>query len=91
MLFVAVKQSSKETRTWTIGFSKDLPTGVTVSSATGTHTGPSTESLTIADDNVDDVTVTLATPGIGIHYVEIVATLSNNDTSQALLRVEVEF
>lgn len=91
MLFVAVKQSSKETRTWTVGFSQDLPTGVTVSSATGTHIGPSVESLTVADDNVDDVTVTLATPAVGVHYVEIVATLSNGDTSQALLRVEVEF
>jgi len=91
MLFIAVKQSSKETRTWSIDFSKDLPAGVTVASATGVHTGPTTESLTVADDNDDEVTVTLATPGIGVHYVEIVATLSNNDTSQALLRVEVEF
>lgn len=91
MLFVAVKQSSKETRTWTVGFARDLPTGVTVSSATGTHIGPSTESLTVADDNADDVTVTLATPAVGVHYIEVVATLSNGDTSQALMRVEVEF
>jgi hypothetical protein len=52
---------------------------------------PSTESLTVADDNADDVTVTLATPAVGVHYIEVVATLSNGDTSQALMRVEVEF
>lgn len=86
-----VTMSKGEIRTFFVDFSDDLPEGVTVASVAVTHEPPSgtpgsfTGSLTgsVAAVQVSGLSV------LGVHYVEVLATLSNGDKSSARLIIPV--
>lgn len=90
-----VTQATTETRTHYIDFTNDLPDGVTVSSATATHTPPSggtaiTPTVGVIASNVVPVTLTTPAPA-GQHILSVLAMLSNGDTSAARLIVQVDW
>lgn len=77
------EQAKGEIRDWEWDVTDDLKTGVTVSSATATHTPPSGASST--------ATCTVASPVVstrlghllvtGTHYLDVYATLSDGEIS----------
>ena len=76
-------QSLTEVRTHFFDFTDDLPTGVTVSSATATHTPPSgsagTPTVSVSSPKVN---VTLGTLSVaGVHLLSVLATLSDAEKS----------
>lgn len=80
-----------EVRTYYFDFTDDLPSGVTVSSATATHTPPSgsasTPTVTVSSPTV---AVTLGPLTVtGYHYLTVLATLSNSDKSSMKLKIPV--
>jgi len=87
--FALARQSSREERTHTVTFANDLPSGVTVSTVVLRHTGPSSETPTSSVSS-PLVNVTLNTPAVGTHYVEILATLSNGEDVEAFLVIKVD-
>jgi hypothetical protein len=87
-------QSMVEVRTHLIDFTNDLPSAVTVSTATATHTPPSgsattpTVSVTLAPI----VSVTLGPLTVlGLHLLSVVATLSDGEKVEVRLKVPVNF
>jgi hypothetical protein len=91
----ATQQTTGEIRTHYIDFTKDLPTGVTVSSAAGTTTtyptgGTATISIGAISANIVPVTVTSPTVA-GVYYVDVTATLSSADKTVARLIVPVSW
>ncbi len=87
---IRTQQSKAETRVHTISFANDLLSAVTVESAVLTHTGPSSETPTVAI-TTPLAAITLTTPEIGIHYIKCLATLSNSEDIEALLIVRVDY
>ena len=88
-----IQQGTYEIRKWTVDFTNDLPTGGTVSSGAAYHTPPSgtAATLTVAATN-PYVTVQLGTLSVtGIHYLDVVATLSNGETSQVRIAFTVNY
>jgi hypothetical protein len=88
-----IKQSYGEKRQWDFDFNPDLSTGVTVSSATATHTPPSGTAVTptvgtiaagIVPVRLDDIT-----QAPGAHELRCLATLSNGEKSEIILRITV--
>lgn len=87
------QQSTNEIRKWTVDFSNDLPTGVTVSSGTATHIPPSGSAAAVV--------VTAATPKIttqigpltvtGQHYLDVTATFSNAEKSDVRIAFTVNY
>ena len=89
-LIVAAKQQSlSEIRIWDIDFSDDLKTGVTVSSATAIHLPPrgsaATPTVGVIASNVVPVTLGPLSV-IGVHHLEVVATLS--DSEKSIVRIQ---
>ena len=87
-------QAKAEKRTWYFSFVDDLPTGVSVSSATATHYPPSgsASTPTVGTITANVVPVTLDTPDVvGDHYLDCLATLSNADTSLIRGHIRVDF
>ena len=86
-------QSTSEVRTYYLDFTDDLPTGVTVSSATSTHTPPSGAAVTpTCSVSSPDVAVTVPALTVqGVHHVKVLATLSNSDVSEMLLIIPVRY
>lgn len=88
------KQSLAEIRQWDFDFSPDLSSGVTVSSATATHTPPSgsASTPTVGTIAAGVVPVTLGPLAVtGTHYLRILATYSNSEKSEIKLRITVDF
>ena len=91
-IFSNLGQSITEVKTYTIDFTAQLPTGVTVSSATATHTPPTGGTPTTP-------TVTVSSPYVyvtfgpfttlGQSYVDVAATLSNSDIRTARLEIDI--
>lgn len=87
-----IQQSLAEKRQWDFDFNPDLPTGVTVSSATATHTPPSgsAETPTVGTIAAGVVPVRLDTLDvIGTHVLRCNATLSDGEISVIILVIEV--
>lgn len=86
-------QGSTEIRTYFLNFTDDLPSAVTVSSATATHTPPSGASVTCTVSTTSpNVNVTVpALTVTGVHMVSVLATLSNGDKSEILLVIPVKW
>ena len=87
-----VKQSLAEKRQWDFDFNGDLPTGVTVSSATATHTPPSGSAETPAVGSIVSgvVPVRLDTLTVeGNHLLRCTATFSDGEISEILLYINV--
>ena len=90
------KQSISEIRQWDFDFNDDLLTGVTVSSATSTHTPPSGSAVTpvvgtIAAGIVPVKLGPLAAGQTGTHFLTCLATLSNGEKSEIKLTFQVDF
>ena len=91
-----IQQSKSEIRQWDFDFTDDLSTGVTVSSATATHTPPSGTAGTIVvgsiANNIVPVKLTLnSTLVTGLHYLSCLATYSNGEKSEIRLAFQVDF
>lgn len=86
-------QSTTETRTHYIDFSNDMPSGVTVSDATATlsvYPTGGTATLTVGVIASNIVPVKVTTPTIaGKYIVDVLATLSDAQTSAARLIIQV--
>jgi hypothetical protein len=88
-----VDQSTAEKRTWTVDFTDDLLTGVTVASGTAVHTPPS--------GTAGSVTLAVASPYInatlgplsvtGMHYLEVRGTLSDGEISSVTISIPVGY
>lgn len=88
-----IKQSYNEKRQWDFDFTNDLETGITVTSATATHTPPSgvavTPSVGAISGNVVPVRVDNITNVEGKHTIRCLATLSDGQKSEIILYVVV--
>ena len=85
-------QSLAEIRQWDIDFGPDLPTGVTVDSATATHTPPSgaASTPTVGTITGDIVPVQLGPLSVvGTHVLSVLATYSNGEISEVQLSIKV--
>jgi hypothetical protein len=91
---IASSQSLKEIRTYFVDFTDDLPTGVTVSSATATHTPPSGDASTpvVVSTHAPIIEVTLGPLTVtGVHYLSVLATLSDTEKSEVKLTIPVNW
>ena len=89
-----VKQSKTEIRQWDFDFTNDLLGGVSVSSATATHSPPSGSASTPTVGTIanNTVPVTLGPLTVtGRHLLTVTATLSNGEKSQIQLAIDVIF
>ena len=88
-----IQQSTIEIRGWTVDFTDDLPTGVTVSAGSAVHTPPSGAAVT-PTYGTSGTTVT-ATIGplsvVGIHYLDVIATFSNSEKSAVRVVIPVNY
>lgn len=89
-------QSRSEIRVWDFDFTNDLKEGVTVVSATATHTPPSgtaaTPTVGAILDNVVPVSLDVGTSApLGVHYLDCLATLSDGEKSALRLAIKVIF
>lgn len=88
-----IKQSYTEKRQWDFDFNNDLPTGVTVSSATATHTPPSGTAVTPTVGTIAAGIVPVRLDSItnveGTHILRCVATLSDGEKSEMILYIKV--
>lgn len=88
-----VKQSYNEKRQWDFNFTPDLPTGVTVSSATATHTPPSGSAVTPSVGAISNGIVPVRLDSItnveGVHVLRVRATLSDGEVSEMILNITV--
>jgi hypothetical protein len=88
-----VQQSTREIRRWTADFTDDLPTGGSITAGTAFHTPPSgtAGSVTVTYTNTT-VTATLGPLSVvGIHYLDIQATYSNNEKSEVRIDFPVNY
>jgi len=88
------RQSKAEIRIWDFDFTDDCIGGVTVLSATAAHIPPSGVATTpvvgVILGNV--VPVKLGPLSVtGAHYLQCLATLSNTEKSEILLKIIVKF
>jgi hypothetical protein len=92
-----IQQSQAEApRQWDFDFNPDLPSSVTVSSATATHIPPSgsagTATVGTIAAGIVPVELTLASPLVtGLHYLKCLATFSNGNKSEIRLAIQVDF
>ena len=87
-------QSLLEIRQWDVDFALDLSSGITVASAIAWHVPPSGAASTptvgvIAGSIVPVKLGPLAV--IGKHLLYVLATYSNGEKSEALVRIHVEY
>ena len=91
---MARAQALAEIRTYYVDFTDDLPTGVTVSSATATHVPPSGSASTPTVGTISGATVPVTLPAqtvTGMHALDVLATLSNADKSKVRLLIPVNY
>lgn len=88
-------QKTTETRTYTVDFTPDLPAGGTVTAGTATHVPPSGTAGTITTSVTSPyvyVTVPAAALTVtGIHYVDVLGTFSNGDTSAVRIQINAVY
>jgi hypothetical protein len=88
-----VQQSTREIRAWTADFTDDLPTGGSITAGTAIHTPPSGSAATVTSTFTNTtVTSTLGPLSVvGIHYLDIQATYSNNEKSEVRIEFTVNY
>lgn len=86
-------QSKQEIRKWTVDFSADLLTGVTVTAGTAIHTPPSgsasTPSISVSSPYVVATLGTLS--ATGVHYLDVRATCSNAEVLSVMIPITVGY
>jgi|GEM_PF-2020191 len=88
-----ITQSTGEIHTYTIDYTNDLPTGGTVTAGTATHTPPSGSASSVSISVTSPyVYATLPAQTVtGVHYVDVVATFSDSDTSSVRIPINVVY
>ena len=88
-----ISQGTYETRKWTADFSDDIPTGGSITAGTAYHTPPSGSAATpTIAYTTSTVTAQLSNLSVlGNHYLDVVATYSNGETSQVRIGFTVQF
>lgn len=89
-----IKQTGHEIRQWTADFTNDLPSGGTVLSGTAYHIPPGGGGTLIPSITTSSpyVSAQLTQPSTtGVHYLDIVATYSNNETSEVRITFTVGY
>lgn len=88
-----LQQSTSEIHTYTIDYTNDLPSGGTVTAGTATHTPPSGSASTVTTSvSSPYIYATLPAQSVtGVHYVDVVATFSDNDTSAVRIPINVVY
>src|SRR5512146_199732 len=86
-------QSTAEIRTYTVDFTNDLPSGGTVAGGTATHTPPSGAATIPVTSVVSPYVYVAVGPltQLGVHYVDVLATFSNNDKSAVRIPLNVVY
>ena len=88
------KQSKAEIRVWDVDYTRDLRTGVTVSSAVATHVPPSGSAFTpvVGTISANIVPVSLGPLTVlGTHYLIVTATLSDAQKSEVRIEIKVDY
>jgi hypothetical protein len=91
---IATIQGTGETRTHFVDFSNDLPTGVTVTSGTATHTPPSGAAVICTVGAITSNIIPVTIPALtvtGRHIVTVNATLSDAEVVTARLIIPVQW
>ena len=85
-------QGITEIKIYPCDFTGELLTGVTVASATATHTPPSGVATTpTVSVSSPYVYVTFgAVTVLGVHYISVLATLSNTEKAEIVLVISVD-
>lgn len=86
-------QGTYETRKWTADFTNDLPSGGSVTAGTAYHVPPSGSAST-PTVNFTSTSVTAQLTGLSVtgnHYIDIVATYSNGESSQMRIAFPVVY
>lgn len=88
-----IPQSYSEKRQWDFDFTNDLETGITISSATATHTPPSGNGITPAVGTISGAIVPVRVDNItqvlGTHTLRCLATFSDGEKSEIILYIDV--
>jgi hypothetical protein len=86
-------QSTRSVHTYTADFANDLPTGGTVTAGTAIHIPPSgsASSVSILVDSPYIYATLPLQSVIGIHFVDVVATFNNGETSVIRIPISVVF
>lgn len=86
-------QSIHEVRTHFVDFARDLPEGVTVASAAATHTPPSGDAAIPDVNSAAPTGLVAVTIGplevLGMHYLDVLASLSDGESSSIRLLIPV--
>lgn len=88
----AQNQSTLEAYTYTVDFTNDLPTAGTVTAGTAVHTPPSGAASAITT-SVTSPYVYVSVPAqtvTGIHWVDVLATINNDITNTASVRIPIQ-
>lgn len=87
------KQAKADDVDYITDYTDFLQAGTTVSSATATHTPPSGSADTVTPTTTTTtVTARLGTLSVtGVHYLDVVATLSNSEKKAVRYVIQVDF
>src|SRR5512138_722270 len=84
------QQTVSEKTTYTVDYTALLPTGGTVTAGTATHTPPSgAASAPTVQVSSPYLYVTFQPAVTGMHYVDVLATFSDNDKANVRLGINV--
>lgn len=86
------KQSTGENYLYTVDFTNDLPSGGTITAGTATHLPPSGAVSSIVSE-VDSPYIYIEVPTqtvTGVHYVDVLATINNDEANQASVRIPIQ-
>ena len=93
LVFAPIEQSTQEVkRIWQFDFTPDMPTGVTLVSATAVHVPPSGAPLTPVVGTIVAGVVPVALGKLrvtGLHYLDCLATYSNPDAEVSHIRLAI--
>jgi hypothetical protein len=89
----SLQQSTNEIKTYTIDYTLDLPAAGTVIAGTATHTPPSGGTLTpTVQVSNPYVYATLPAPSVtGVHYLDVLATFNDGQTSSVRVPINVVY
>src|SRR5512146_2131511 len=89
----SIQQGTAEYRKWQVDFTDDLPSGIAVTGGTAVHIPPSGNAVT-PTISVSNPYVTAGLTGLtvtGIHYLDVIGTFSNSETSLVRIAISVGY
>lgn len=88
------EQSVSEIRTYYVDYTRDLPAGVTIQTLTATHIPPANGMVRTVTTTLTSPTGTVTLPNpveMGIHFISVLAHLSNGEVSEIRISINVRF